>query len=1115
MLYLNHSIQLETLAESFKEKFLSSEIWKNPFEAPLVIFSDSKVEKWFKLNVISKKDNPVLMNLKTQKLESFLFNTLADGINPSYKKDILYEKLSPQMLTSLILNKLNSRESDGNLYYKNLCTNNQALSFYIEGPDGSINQNNLYELANNICHIFNEYIYSRNDDFENGLHANWSKGKDFFDGKTIEEWQKKVYQDLLCDNVLTLKNEGLGYITKYVSLAQLVKINIESNGNKLKLNCSDKNVFLFGFNSMGQFYRSLLQELAKEVDLFVFLQANGIAVSEAKNPLLKSWNKTGSDNFFLWNKNANISISENKKIASDSLLHEIQNQIIEDRVDSAALEKYLQKNEPSFTVTGAPSTLKEVEALHSSICKILKNAKDKGENLSYSDFIVLAPDIQNYRVPVMQTFDQIEKASAKNYPYIPYVFSDYSGTQSAITEALAGLLSILKKGTLYRADLFSLLRNPVIKKARNFSEEEIYAWSNWVTNLNVFRNSKDSEDEWQILKSRLLISTLTEEVFENKNIQYKPYSDMESQNSESLFKFVDVLDKLEDFRTYFTLESKKSLSLEDINYLQEFLDYFFSLPDEKDDVLSGEKVVYSSIKSEIENHKLLLKADYDSLSSYAFFESLLENAGASKGNGSGLFAGGITFSNLTPNRSICAKYVYILGMDSKAFPGIDSELSLDLRISSEKKCGDESLSEKNKEAFLCQLMACGEELHLSFVNKDLKKDEDFFPASVIEDLFAFMHIDGEDFIKNISVDEVRNWSDLFTPGSFRNKTNFRDVTTSSEEDENPQKEDDKLSKNPGEQVQRVPLYLMKKFLENPFIFYAEQLFDSQEDVEGENESALYEPIQIDFLEGLNIKKNIIIEALKNQSMDIDKTIDEKLEELKLEHKLPKGIFGQYAKEELKQEISETVQNLKNFFDNNQIELDKIVFEATPNFRISANQNESNGWELTGNLCPYYFDEENKVLKVMDFVFAKKIKNSHKLKPYITGLEQIAEKENTAALSIEILLIHTNEVKVFPVNAVFEKGQARNILNGIYKKMYEKPFKKMILINLIDEDYNNFRDYLYAVENDSAWNSFPQKYLFNLYTDIGFKEKDFNKNEAGESNYQKDLDDWKNIMPGLF
>ncbi len=61
-----------------------------------------------------------------------------------------------------------------------------------------------------------------------------------------------------------------------------------------------------------------------------------------------------------------------------------------------------------------------------------------------------------------------------------------------------------------------------------------------------------------------------------------------------------------------------------------------------------------------------------------------------------VFTGGITFASFQPNRILPAKYVFIIGLDSKAFPGVDRKNNLDLRSFSEPWLCDNSVSAKNR-----------------------------------------------------------------------------------------------------------------------------------------------------------------------------------------------------------------------------------------------------------------------------------------------------------------------------------------------------------------------------------------------------------------------------------
>ena len=71
-LHLKFAVNLETLADEMIEEI--SKAWKSPLDAPIVIFSEYKVEQWFRLHWIEKKG--VLANLNRKSLDRFLMDIL-------------------------------------------------------------------------------------------------------------------------------------------------------------------------------------------------------------------------------------------------------------------------------------------------------------------------------------------------------------------------------------------------------------------------------------------------------------------------------------------------------------------------------------------------------------------------------------------------------------------------------------------------------------------------------------------------------------------------------------------------------------------------------------------------------------------------------------------------------------------------------------------------------------------------------------------------------------------------------------------------------------------------------------------------------------------------------
>jgi hypothetical protein len=99
--------------------------------------------------------------------------------------------------------------------------------------------------------------------------------------------------------------------------------------------------------------------------------------------------------------------------------------------------------------------------------------------------------------------------------------------------------------------------------------------------------------------------------------------------------------------------------------------------------------------------------------------------------------GGVTVSALMPMRPIPFQLVYVLGLEEGRFPGRVTESLLDLR-SRKRRIGDITLAERNRYLFLEILISVRRKLYLSYVSRDLQKDRDLAPCSVVHQLRSYM-----------------------------------------------------------------------------------------------------------------------------------------------------------------------------------------------------------------------------------------------------------------------------------------------------------------------------------------------------------------------------------------
>ena len=103
------------------------------------------------------------------------------------------------------------------------------------------------------------------------------------------------------------------------------------------------------------------------------------AEAEAENTLLCNWGRSGRDNIKLWCQAANydfdFSTSDASELPHDTLLHKVQYAIanrINTLPDFTASD--CKSKDFSLDVTAAPTKIREVEALHTSICKLMQES---------------------------------------------------------------------------------------------------------------------------------------------------------------------------------------------------------------------------------------------------------------------------------------------------------------------------------------------------------------------------------------------------------------------------------------------------------------------------------------------------------------------------------------------------------------------------------------------------------------------------------------------------------------------------------------------------------------------------------------------------------------------
>ncbi len=827
-------------------------------------------------------------------------------------------------------------------------------------------------------------------------------------------------------------------------------------------------------------------------------ESNDVAASE--NELLASWGRSGRDNIKLWCQATNYDFDfkgifdkdENEIVLpQDTLLHKVQYSI-------AHREKLSRLSEDDFEdgsldVTAAPTKIREIENLHTRICKLLQN------DARVEDILVVSPCLDEYRTAIHMVFDQSpakpDSGKEKNgYLHVPFAIVDSPAKSSLTENALANLFAILDQGGIARPDFFALVRNPVVQKTRRIRNEEVDGWQNWITETNTFR-PRNCQDDWDAVKNRLLMAQMTSCDVNFCGDVLRPFSDMACSDKDSLRRFIECIDDLEVW-----IKFGKS-KCENLDLLAEHVDKWIAMPSVPDS-LKSESIVYRRVADAIAHLGWQNAAGTSEISMKIAERSLLLAAQGTEYSCGNLFVNGVTFMKFAPNRILPVKHLFFIGADSTSFPGARQHNTLDLRKSCRPWPGDDSPILKNRYAFLCQLMSVGEGFHLSYVNEDVKKDAELYPSSVVGDLRKFIGPNWKE--RKIDLDETREASELFTPKSLRNKVAYENLLlgktpqTRSVPKRNKNRDKQYLVKTP----ERVSIHSLADFLADPFQFRIGIMLGGEEEKDVEKE--LFEPVCFDHLDTSIVLKKALAADLSGESDELEKF----KRDLELKGKTPNGEFGEKQWEDIdskKQLVLEQMEAAKPGFAQ-EIRDSWSFGQKIQDLQLS--RSDGTRWLLSGKLNWANAKEIENISELIEVTSSdeknEKIPFDKYMSPYIRALAVIAYKgERDSKLdgeqqSIKISIYPCDNTKAGPAMTTVTTTpvEAREKLEKIYASAFGDeaegtlPFSKAVPASLLDEpkvkDIVSYKEELL----DGPWEFFDKKSLFEPLTDVGFSAEQF-------------------------
>ena len=788
---LYFSNQLMPLAQRLQQNLTPGNLDADVLNAPVVIVPNMNLSKWIKLTLSRRTD--IFMNVEFAYLESGLWQMIS-ALAPH--TDAAIEMLNKQCLKILLFFILMTLDSDDETI--------GPIIRYLGPSHGRVRDDlemRCWQLAEELARLFEEYEYHRSDMMQHWLDGHLAD--DVMEG--CQQWLYRRMQALKTQ-LGPILGRSLLTIAEYArNLPGPSGPDGKNDGRQLP------RVHIFGLSQISPFHLQLLSRLRTGYDIHIYSlnpsreywediktpvekkwiarkNVNNLKYSEEEwsagdlfspvdHELLSAWGKPGRENIRLLCQLTDYDFHAgfSEALRQDTVLAAVNQGLLS--LSAPVDQNTCLSQDTSLQIIACPGIRREVETVYNSILYNLETDPD----LCMTDIAVMVSDMSRYKPVVDSVF-------SRQPARISYNLVDASAhTESVFAQAILSLMA-LARGTFSRKAVFDLLRNPCVMQRWNYSPETLAIWIGWADALGIFRGFENpaGQDEnipdaglfsWRqglerLRWSRIMTPPATAVGSARPHFHgIVPFADINSTDDRLLEKFCMLIPALHTAVASFKLESNSATGWRDAFF--QVLEQFIEItPD-----MRGEETVFQSLMGAFDQF-----VRYDALMQitpgrmltaealWAFVRSHLEGITGGQGD---YLTGGVTVSALMPMRPIPFKIVYVMGLEEGRFPGRTTDSLLDLRIR-KRRIGDVSLAERNRYLFLEILISVHHKLYLSYVSRDLQKDRDLEPCSVVHQLRRHVEqrvLGGQSFMiqkipikadspRYLEPDALNQWSDV-------------------------------------------------------------------------------------------------------------------------------------------------------------------------------------------------------------------------------------------------------------------------------------------------------------------------------------------------------------------
>lgn len=488
-------------------------------------------------------------------------------------------------------------------------------------------------------------------------------------------------------------------------------------------------VIFYTFNPCIGYWLDIVPEKVKaRLDI---THADEAMLMTVGHPLLASWGQSGK--YYLQRLNDYYAPNLDDVVKPEvptSVLTWLQQDIRELTTDDTIplSELFAGETTPSLTIHACANPRREVEVLYDNLCHAFETS-----DLAPADVLVIVPQLQEYAPHIHAIFSHTPSSystgqSSNDKPEysIPFSVADQSTAETEPdVQAFLALLDTIDSDFQAQV-LFDCLSEARVQAGLNLSQSDLDHLRYWFAesrfSLHFYDNNEGKSSSLEKLLDSLLLAAVGGEGTELGNRQASSL-----YHAGQLTPLTQLCELWQRF-VPFVRWKQQSLTLSAwCDQFRALAAAFLPLRHTMDEWLNVWYQPLAELDARDEQPSV-----YDFTTVRADLLALLQN-----GTLHGPFlSGGVSFCAIVPMRSIPAKMIAVLGLNSD-FPTVAAKDPLDLRLAN-PRWSDRNAHKEQQYFFLETLMAARERLYLSHVGLDEKTGKMIPPSALVRELFGYL-----------------------------------------------------------------------------------------------------------------------------------------------------------------------------------------------------------------------------------------------------------------------------------------------------------------------------------------------------------------------------------------